>query len=1178
MVRKEKTAVALIVAVFSACSVARAEIVFGPHQLTARHAASSKLVGGAHGMCLETKALMSGNPNYGEIATASLKGLEPGLYEAHIMIEADPFTEYSPAGEAGGSWLYGFTAFRRNGPFVKRPVWWQELAGRKTPLRITVPFEAIDKRAYAVGVAWSFAHKVKGSATVRVYEIAVKRVDAGCFVRKIQPKKMVYRPGEGASASYELVNVKDLDWNGTLLLELVGDVDERQAIGRYEVTVPAGRFLASNFRFNVGDQLFGREIRATLLNDGKAVHSLGEVFTVAANFWDIAQGTTTGGLVAMSGAYGDATPKLVKSEMARMRQRYSTWFEKCFWAPDDWGNLTPQEPEWLSGQAFRWENAKWLKLHIAEAHKQGIKAISYGKGLASGPSAYELLRQKPEFFARDKRTGRWGANADLWDLDNWNDVGKHIHGKGEEKFISNWHRLTPDLSQPEALDHGIHQLIDSATQFGFDGVRFDGQFTAVDDVVSTFNMRRLKERVWAEKPDYLFGFNMGSPRDYPEPFPHEVREGLAGGAHWMNEAVGQWMYDGSKCYTSWREYARTEKAATQRIQAAGGTYHYIYRLGLLTSEAARFYKFAIGTLNAAHDCYGDHESAPGSPNWGKMLTRWGSLFWHPSRKSIEPDNIGVAVDHLPADVEWKLWARSAPLSADRELLVLPFLRLPATDAIHETVTYPAPAVGGRFQLAPDLRARLKDAWWLNPLQDQRHGMARVSMSDDGWTAMPDIAPMGILVMELIGCPGYRPVDRPRFTETVKPADLRKSLASGARKVVVDPLRPELNVAQNGYEKIHRCESEKISWSMMRMVFVDPAASAGKAAGCDKSLGRCVTGGYFFDLSPGRYKIKVRARLTHPGSGHGEVDLYENVDLGRGVFKQREGSMIKKAIPASVLTPEYREIVLTDQYEHYGVGFGACFIHGVLSADAPAEARFLVDWVQAEQLEEYTDETIAAKTGMDAHLHVSVGSANHVLWIRGMYDELYRIDEAIAMALPDAEVDKVYQRHMPSGAKLADYGTVILPNVPVDTMPLKDRKAYSNWTTAGGHLVILGGDYSLGQGLMRKTFFEDILPCHLVRNDDVARMPEHFGLSAADAAQATTAKDSGDRIFFAHVTEAKRDTEVVAACANVPLMMSRKAQKGRCTVFAGTVLGARKDDPAAFWTGERWTEMLANALK
>ena len=386
-----------------------APLVFGPEQLTARHAERSAIMDGVNGRSLESKAVTSGKPAYGDIALAKAKALAPGLYEARFKIEAEPFSTYYSSPFSFRSWLFCQVAVSGQTGFIDRPLWWQDFVNRKNPFLVTVPFEVRGKPCDVdLSVSWRDAAKVKGSTTVKVYEISVERVDTACFVRKVMPEKMVYRPGEEASAICELVNVGDKSWQGTLVFELVSGMDEVLEIGRSEITVPAGESIAINQKFKVGGQPLGCEVRATLLKDGKVVHTNSDVFSVAENFWDVALGSLSGGLIHSSGRYGDKTFQVIDENITRMRQRYSNWFEKSFWAPDDWGNLTPDETEWLSGQGYRWESAKWLKLHIEGAHKQGIKAISYGKGIAGGPSAYQLLRLKPDFFMRDKLNGRWG--------------------------------------------------------------------------------------------------------------------------------------------------------------------------------------------------------------------------------------------------------------------------------------------------------------------------------------------------------------------------------------------------------------------------------------------------------------------------------------------------------------------------------------------------------------------------------------------------------------------------------------------------------------------------------------------------------------------------------------------------------------------------------------------------
>ncbi len=973
---------------------------------------------------------------------------------------------------------------------------------------------------------------------------------------RVHVEKVLYVPGEEALVTYTVVNGEDEAWQGEAVVTHVTGLDDAREVMCRAVSVAAQGEFEEQVRLPIGEAQFGHEVRITLVADGVAAGEGRELFAVAENLWDVALGTQGGGILHGSGRYGDRPPEIIAAKLAEMRRHYSNWFEKHFWAPDDWGDLTPEREEWISGQAARWENAKWLKLNIDEAHRHGIKAITYGKGIGGGPDGYELLRERPDFFVRNP-SGTWGGNPDLWDFDNWQNPQLNHY----QDFSSVWHRTYPDLAKLEALDHGIDELIEATRRFGWDGVRFDGQFSAVDDVVSTRNMQRLKQRVWKEFPDFFFGFNLCSIFDRGDTLPHEEREAMAGGGHWMQEAIGDYQYLASVAYTSWLHYAEQEWTAANRVREAGGTYHYIYRLR--GTETQQYYKFAIGTLNGAHPVYGAHEVAPGAVNWGRFLTRWSALLWHPKLTPIEPEALGIGAEGLNERVLWRHWARSIPWRADEELLVLPFLRLPESDEIATTDAWPEAVTGADVSLPATVAGRLRRVLWLDP-----KGEAVELVVTDGRVSLPAISPLGILVLALEGCPSYRPIERPRFTEPVDEEAIAASLASGRSKVVVDPLRPELNMPEESHPAVVKTYAAEVSWSMGRTVREDPEAEKGRAAGADTSFPNCTAGGYFFNLLPGRYRITGRMRqLPASPSAQVGVSIYENVPVGRG-YKLREGSM---AVNGSVRFDNddgaYREVVLTEAYEHHGLGFCAVFVRGSVAADAEGDPRFLLDWVKAERLETYNDRVLAEKSGTAEPAGTTVGPPSRVLWVRGLFDELYRLDAALALAFPDGQVTPVYQRHFtPDPSVLAEYGTIVLPNVPVGQFAMPGRKALRDWTLAGGHLVILGGQLSLGQGAMRNTFIEEILPCRLVREADVMRLPQPVALEAPGGAIG--------QLWYLHETEAKPEATVTARCGTLPMLMSAPAGIGRCSVFAGTLLGAPRSAADAFWNHPAWPETLA----
>ena len=192
----------------------------------------------------------------------------------------------------------------------------------------------------------------------------------------------------------------------------------------------------------------------------------------------------------------------------------------------------------------------------------------------------------------------------------------------------------------------------------------------------------------------------------------------------------------------------------------------------------------------------------------------------------------------------------------------------------------------------------------------------------------------------------------------------------------------------------------------------------------------------------------------------------------------------------------------------------------------------------------------------------------MLWIRGLYDALYPIKAAAAKAWPDGmKLTTVYQRKMPKTlAELAPYGTLILPNVPLDAAGVVFRKALADWTRAGGHLVVLGGSLSLGQGAMAGTFVADVLPCELQMGPDVVKLPDN-----------SVIQPGGARLYYAHTVKAKPGARVLATCGGRPIWLTHAAGKGRSSVFAGTVLGAPGNQSEAFWNDKAWVKALAGCL-
>ncbi|MFZ4776067.1 MAG: hypothetical protein ACOYM3_11915 [Terrimicrobiaceae bacterium] len=1153
---------ALAMLVLPTASGEEAEKVFPPSAF--RSGQGSKMVTMPIGeRSLEMLEVSPWKVRTGNLLSLPVPAMSPGRYEIEVALAGRDHVDsiLNPVTS-----LYFELVEERIARRIRQPV----LCGHadKDGLhRLRFPFEIVGATGpFSVNLGWDTHGPLpEAPGAVRVSGITIRRLSVDPFVFDVRVERISYRPGETARAKARVINPLPSVWEGELVWQQESGFSNPVEIARLPLKLEPGATSEQSQEFPVGDVPFGHAVRATLQSKGTPVHGKADVFSVAENLWDVALGANNNGLLASTGRYGAQAPQLIADHIASMRDRYCNWYEMSFWAPDDWGNLNPTEAEWMSGQGARWQTAKWIKLLNESAHKEGIKAITYGKGIAGGPSAWELLRKSPQLFLR-KTTGVWGGSPDVWDFDHWGDP--EFHQKEAKKFSSVWHRIFPDLKRMDALDYGIQQLIDSSREFHWDGVRFDGHFTAGDDNVSTRNMRYLKERLWKEFPDYVFGFNMCSIFDRGATIPHEEREAMAGGGHWMQEGIGALNYQADNCYKSWKHFAQNEWEAARRVRNMGGTYHFIYRLS--GDAAARFYKFAIGSLIGAHPVYGEHEQAPGSPNWGRFLTRWGAIWWHPNLRPIQPAEMGITVKGVGENVAWDFWARRIPISPDQEVVAIPFLALPDTETT-ATHAFPPPVGGTRMELSKKLRKRVINALWVTPSEMEARPLA---ITKTGSIELPAIDPMGVVILTLKGSPDYQPISRPRFTEPVDPAALARSLESGVNRVVVDPLRPELNqVADDPFAPVVKVHCAGVSWSMNRTVVEDPDAETGRAAGGDSQLPRFTTGGYFPDILPGKYRVTARIRKLPAGLPlKFSANIYENAKEG-SKWVARKGSMRSKTFDLKNADGGYQEVVLTEDYQHHGLGLATVFVYGGVDPKAEKMPQILVDWVKIERLETYTDAALASMIGLPDQVVAGVGARDQILWVRGLYDSFLGLPAALESAFPGGAVEKVYQRDwQPSEGTLSKFGTIILPNIPPGTLGMAGRKALRDWVLSGGHLVIFGGHLTLGQGGMKGTYFEEVLPVEVLPAADVTSLEPGVALTGTKEAGETLGQ-----IYYIHQTKPLGQAKILLWAGASPVGLRIEAGKGSCTVFAGTVMGAEADNPQAFWNQPTWKKFLPSLL-
>lgn len=514
---------------------------------------------------------------------------------------------------------------------------------------------------------------------------------SGVEITRIRSDKILYAPGEAGTATVTLRNPTGVALKLELRLAEVTEFDSRRALGSRAVELAAGQELPVAFAFTNSAVEYGRELLVELSVDGNPVATATEPFSVADNVWKVCIGGTPNGPASGSARYSE---EVARKQVVEWREQYVNCWEKYFWAPDDWGDLTPDPgATWMSGQARRFENTEKMQAQIVASHQHGIRVVSYGKCMAGGVPGWELARARPQWFVTDSIGRTLGRPADVWDMDHWQDQTLKY-----DDFKYKWTYRWVDLRRLDALDHGINELLASTRQFAWDGVRFDsGGFRAhwVDglynghDAVNTRNMKRTKERLKEAFPHYLFGYNTDNTaapdgRAYPltvAEMSHEMREMLAGGGLWMGEGLKDFA-NGSVQYTTWSQYARDERRCIQAIKQAGGHTCYLFAADT-QPPVCSLYQFVIALMIGSHTYGGEHVLTPGSENWGRFMTRWSGLLWDHRLRPLADAAAAVSVT-AARPLWWQEYANERVVSADRRQVVVHLLNPPVNDDLAKT--------------------------------------------------------------------------------------------------------------------------------------------------------------------------------------------------------------------------------------------------------------------------------------------------------------------------------------------------------------------------------------------------------------------------------------------------------------------------------------------------------------
>ena len=192
----------------------------------------------------------------------------------------------------------------------------------------------------------------------------------------------------------------------------------------------------------------------------------------------------------------------------------------------------------------------------------------------------------------------------------------------------------------------------------------------------------------------------------------------------------------------------------------------------------------------------------------------------------------------------------------------------------------------------------------------------------------------------------------------------------------------------------------------------------------------------------------------------------------------------------------------------------------------------------------------------------------MLVVNGLYNDLYALPQALALIGPAPNVR-------------ATYATVQVNENAATLTGYPGRAALRDFVNAGGGLLVLGGNFSLGQGYFANTFLADLLPVTVAAIRDVQQASPPLTLRPAQAGLARALPGSywkaAPVLYWRHRVAPKPEAQVQLLAGDEGVLFTGSFGKGRVAVFTGTVLGEPSGTEQPFWTWPGWPPLMRNTI-
>lgn len=582
--------------------------------------------------------------------------------------------------------------------------------------------------------------------------VSVEKLDQSVALGTFMADKVVYKPGMKPRLSVPVINAGDQPISLAYRVRMAKDLESPVMVATGQVAAAAATSTVVTVDLPALDVFGGYRFDFDLLDPMGAVQVTRERSAAcSASYNRIGiQGQHHGEYLTGS---PNATRELSEAAFANMRENYICWFEVGFWAPDDFSNLTPDKERYLSNvMSPQWRPG--LK-NIGDACRaNGIGVFAYLKGnYADGRDGLRFVQQHPELAAYTRDSGAPMGSYDMDRIVNWDDYEWRLRA-GESGIGGHWPYVYLDGTRPSVVDVCADQTIASAEQFGWAGVRFDGDFDVVNsetyyegpirnlkgkvmataedaDFTYAANVTRYKRKVVEARPGFEFGFNHILPEKdgkVGRVLPSTAAI-AAGDSFVMNETIRGF---GGKMspFNRWESYADLIADQSKTVRALGGFLQPIGCYGMRADDY--LYESVYGLAAQAKPCGPVFFNTPFTSRISRFVTRYAGILCADLYPIPAPES-RITVTNS-ASLEWRRYVSYLETSRKSRYYVIQFVNPPVNEHAVGTNTYcllrsPVPDV--KVSLDTDSFETPVAAWQLDPWLDDDQAAIKFTPRFDG---------------------------------------------------------------------------------------------------------------------------------------------------------------------------------------------------------------------------------------------------------------------------------------------------------------------------------------------------------------------------------------------------------------------------------------------------------------